>query len=382
MSGTARSLVASSAIVFALLLGACSATYQKFDSPKHLRELYVDRLGPVGETLEVPYDLDLELKTQVLERLNPARSERQRTNDIIDFVFGWLDLEYALTPTRNANETFYAREGNCLSFVNLFVGIAREQRLNPVYVEVNDLQKWNYRDGVVVSQGHIVAGIYLDGQLTTYDFLPYRSKSYRNLNPIDDLAASAHFYNNLAAEALLEDDVSRALDLVAVAVALAPDFTKALNNKGVALMRVGRVGEALELYQRALARDPMDVALLSNTVRAYQLQGNEDKAREYLALLEQTNHTSPYFFVYRGDRALARGDTDEALNYLRRALKRDSEIPEVHLGLARVYIATGEVDKARHHVQRALRLDATHTGARRLARMLSTDFQVQEASQP
>ena len=374
--------VARGAAVFALFLSGCTTTYEPFDSQKHLRELYLERLGPAGESLEVPYELDLEVKTAVQERLNPARSERQRTNDIIDFVFGWLDLEYALTPTRNAVQTFQTREGNCLSFVNLFVGIAREQRLSPVYVEVNDLQKWNYRDGVVVSQGHIVAGLYLDGQLSTYDFLPYRPKSYRNLNPIDDLTAAAHYYNNLAAEALLQDDVSRALDLVSVALALAPDFVKAVNNKGVALMRIGRGSEALALYEAALKREPMDVALLSNTARAYQLTGEAEKATEYLGRLEETNHSSPYFFVYRGERALGRGDTEEALEYMRKALKRDSEIPEVHIGLVRVYLATGEVDKARHHLQRALKLDATHSEARRLARMLSTGEVTQGASQP
>ena len=57
--------------------------------------------------------------------------------------------------------------------------MAREQGLNPFYVEVTDYQKWNHREGMVVSQGHIVAGMYLDGELKTYDFLPYRPKAYR-----------------------------------------------------------------------------------------------------------------------------------------------------------------------------------------------------------
>ena len=107
-------------------------------------------------------------------------------------------------------ETYRTRSGNCLSFVNLFVGVAREPGLTPYYVEVTDLQKWNHRDGMVVSQGHIVAGMYLDGVLRTFDFLPYRQKAYKDFNPIDDLTAAAHYYNNLGAEALLAGDLERA----------------------------------------------------------------------------------------------------------------------------------------------------------------------------
>ena len=93
-----------------------------------------------------------------------------------DFVFESLDLQYELSPTRDAIGTFQARSGNCLSFVNLFVGMSREVQLNPFYVEVTDFQRWNYREGVVVSQGHIVAGMSVDGELSTFDFLPYQAQ--------------------------------------------------------------------------------------------------------------------------------------------------------------------------------------------------------------
>ena len=55
---------------------------------------------------------------------------------------------------------------------------------------------------------------------------------------------------------------------------------------------------------------------------------------------------------------------------MRDALAIDTEIPEVHLGIAKVYLATGERGKARHHVERALKLDATHPEARRFANLL------------
>ena len=255
--------------------------------------------------------------------------------------------------------------------MNLFVGLGRELRLNPFYVEVEDYQRWNYQEGVVVSRGHIVAGMYVDGELSTFDFLPYTPKSYRDFNPITDVEAMAHYYNNLGAEALMQGNDPAAYPNLQVAVQLAPAFDKALNNLGVAHLRRGEVDEAITLYERARDAFPENVPILSNLTRAYQQAGETEKATALLDYLETINQSNPFFYVYRGDMALARGDSTEALEYMRRAYKTDSEIPEVHVGLVRVYVAVGDLEKAQHHIERALKLDATHEEARKFAAMLA-----------
>jgi tetratricopeptide (TPR) repeat protein len=361
----------------ALLLTGCSTTLspsRSFDSDAYLRDQSVERLGPATAAgLPVPFEIDERIVALAEGRINRGASERVRTEQITDFIFGFLDLEYRLEPTRSALETFRDREGNCLSFVNLFVGLAREYRLSPFYVEVEDYQRWNYSEGMVVSHGHIVAGLRVDGHLETYDFLPYRRKSYRDFNPIDDLKASAHYYNNLAAEALMRGDLNRAESLARIAVGLAPWFEKAVNNLGVVLLRKGEPQRALELLTEALEQKPKNVPLLTNTARAYQETGRIDEANELLARLEGLQETNPFFFVYRGEVALAQNDLEGALEYMRKAFRQDSENPQVHVGLVKVYLAMGEREKALHHVERALRLDATHEEARRYAAMLTRD---------
>ena len=183
-------------------LGWACSQYEPFDSKAYLLKQYEERLGKdEAAKIEVPYDLPVDVLSRVMGRIDPGAQDLNKIENILDFVFGpgGLELQYKLTPTRSATQTYYAREGNCLSFVNLFVGVARAVQLNPSYVEVRDLQRWNYKDGVVLSQGHIVAGLEREGNLSTFDFLPYRAKSYRDLNPISDLTATAHFDNNLGA---------------------------------------------------------------------------------------------------------------------------------------------------------------------------------------
>lgn len=351
---------------------AVTSPSRSFDSEEYLREQFAERVGPeIAATLPIPYRVDEAVVAASEGRINRGASERERTDQLTDFIFGYLDLEYRLEPTRSALETFRDREGNCLSFVNLFVGLAREYRLNPFYVEVEDYQRWNYNQGMVVSHGHIVAGMRVDGYLETFDFLPYRRKSYRDFNPIDDLKASAHYYNNLAAEALMRGDLDRAEELAGIAVGLAPWFEKAVNNLGVVLLRRGQPAKALELLARALEEQPENVPLLTNTARAYQELGRESEADELLVRLESLQGSNPYFFVYRGEVALAQNDLDGALDYMRKAFRRDSENPQVHVGLVKVYLALGEREKALHHVERALRLDATHEEARKYAALLT-----------
>ena len=355
----------------ASLACAIQAPYQPLDTMEELRTEQAQRLGSErASQVTIPFEVDSAVIQAADGRISIAASERVRTQQIQDFIFSWLDLKYSLMPTRSAVEAFHAREANCLSFVNLFVGLGRQHRLNPFYVEVEDYKRWSYQEGTVVSHGHIVAGMYVDGDLTTFDFLPYRAKSYRDFEPIGDIKATAHYYNNLGAEALISGELERARDLLRVAVDLSPDFTKALNNLGVSLLRLGNVDEAVALYRRGLEVNATDVALLTNLARGFQALGDEEEAFALLDRVEELDDANPFIFVYRGELALADQDYPKALTYMRKALRLDSEIPEVHLGLAKVFFSLGELDRARHHVERTLKLDATHAEARKYAALL------------
>jgi tetratricopeptide (TPR) repeat protein len=356
----------------AMLATAGCSQYQAFDSATYLRQQYAREVGAqAAARIEVPFEIDGEIRTAVA-KLPKISSELRRVNQVNDMIFDGLQLQYLLAPTKNAVETYRTRSGNCLSFVNLFVGLGRELGLSPYYVEVTDLQKWNHRDGMVVSQGHIVAGLYIDGVLRPFDFLPYRQKAYKAFNPIDDLTAAAHYYNNLGAEALLGGDLPRAQALLTTASGIAPRFDKAINNLGVVQARSGAPEKALETYRRGLEIKPDDSTLQVNMARALQELGRADEATALLAKVEAGNTSNPFFFVYEGEVALAKGENDKALDYMVRALRLDSELPEIHLGLVKVYLALGDLEKARHYLGRALKLDATNQDALRYARLLGS----------
>ena len=353
-----------------LLAGCAGGAPTEFDSAEYLRRQIEPALGAAAKDVPLPFELAPELSAEAGRKLKATGDDRERAGRVVDYIFHGLDLEYAIEPTRDANGTFRSHAGNCLSFVNLFVALARQVRLSPFYVEVEDYQRWNHRQGMVISQGHIVAGLYIGGDLKTYDFMPYRVKSYRDFEPIDDLTATAHYYNNLGAEALLAGQDEEAGRFLELAGRIDPKFVKGINNLGVLQARRGEHAKAIELYLGALEIEPQNVPVLTNLARAYQQTGRAAEADEILASVEGVHHTNPFFYVYRADLALSRGDGRKALDLLRQALALDSETPEVHLALTRVYVANGEIDKARHHLERAIGLDPSHPEARQLAALL------------
>lgn len=362
------------------------AVYLPFNSIEHTRQESANRVGEeLAPELKIPYELDEEVLEYVTGRISPGASDKHKVDQVLDLIFSGVGLEYSLTPTRDAVETFHSRRANCLAFTHLFVGIGRSQNMNPFYVEVEDYQRWSYQDGTVVSRGHIVAGMFVDGSLATYDFLPYRRKAYRDFKTIDDLTAMAHHYNNLAAEALIDGDLIAAERNLEIATRLDPDFDKAINNLGVFYLRQGRAQAAVEVYEAALVDWPENVPILTNVIRAYREVGRMADSQLMITRLEQLDHSNPFFFVSRGLAVLDGGEFERALAYMRDALRIDTEIPEVHLGLARVYLAMGQTEKSRHHVERALKLDATHFEARKFARLLneptSTEI-LMESGQP
>lgn len=363
------SVLASTLTLVAVAAG-CSQ-YRTVDSVAELRTAMQRRLaGGSADQLVVPFEIDDEIRRQLAAYRSRTRNERRQTEEILDFVFDEFGLRYVGAPTRNAVETFDSHEGNCLSFVNLFIGLARDIGLHPFYVEVEDYQRWSFEEGAVLSRGHIVAGMLLDGRLSTFDFLPYRPKAYRDLEPIDDLTAAAHYYNNLGAEALLRGEDGKAEDHLLLAHALAPDFAKAINNLGIVYLRRGETGRAVALLREGLEEHPEDVPLLTNLARALTRGGHSEEATAILDRLERIRQLSPSYYLFRAMEELAADDPRAALRQLREAQRLDPDLPALHLALAKVYLAMGDAEEGRRQLRRTLELDPADEEARRLSEEL------------
>ena len=87
------------------------------------------------------------------------------------------------------------------------------------------------------------------------------------------LLAEAH--NGLAGTLASQGDFRTAATHYAAAVALRPDFDRALNNLGVMMMKLGEPDRAIHYFQEAVRHHPEYAEARSNLDRAKQVRDEQ-----------------------------------------------------------------------------------------------------------
>ncbi|MEQ9568239.1 MAG: transglutaminase domain-containing protein, partial [Pseudomonadales bacterium] len=132
----------------ALAVGACAAQPPGVQAPaiSHAELLRGDRLGISRDAAPPPVSLTAvnEDMRAFLRQHVPAGLGPTRTIELIlqALLQDGLQLRYDNFRTFTAEEAFYQREGNCMSFTNLFVALAREAGVNARYQEVEIPPSW------------------------------------------------------------------------------------------------------------------------------------------------------------------------------------------------------------------------------------------------
>ena len=181
--------------------------------------------------------------TAMLDRLlakNDSPALRIAKIQTLLFNEGYLNLQYSESQTLTADEVFRSRRGNCLSAMNLYIAMARYAGIDAAFQTVSVRPEWNRRGELLILSRHINASGSL-GYKRKYivDFTPEIQLQQLTAKPVSDLYARALFFNNLGAEALVSDDLERALEYFKNALFLKPDLAIAWNNIGAAFNRVG-----------------------------------------------------------------------------------------------------------------------------------------------
>ena len=106
-----------------------------------------------------PLALNDDIKQRV-DNVIPANARDERKVELIqEFLYGdeYLHIQYSDERTHTAQEAFYAREGNCLSVMNLYVAIARYVGVHANFQTVRVQPSWDRRGDVLVLSEHINA---------------------------------------------------------------------------------------------------------------------------------------------------------------------------------------------------------------------------------
>lgn len=152
--------------------------------------------------------------------------------------------------------------------------------------------------------------------------------------------------------------------------ALAPEDPAGRNLSGILYREAGELPQALDEFERALARDPEAAPILRNAARAALSLGNGLAAERFALSLLALDPEDAIGLAARGLARVQRGDYAAARDDLERALRDESAPVDVEVILARVLSAAGERARGLALARRAVERDPSHEAARALLREL------------
>lgn len=316
--------------------------------------------GPVvqvndADVLAVSPAMDEFLERYVLKYSNPQTRLEMLVTAVVKS--GVLGFDYDGTHTMTASEAFKSRKGNCVAFSNLMVALARRAGLDAHYQEVSLSPQWSdFEDDTVLLFKHVNVVIEIRNMSWVVDVsrLDIRPTDRRRI--IKDSYAKALYLNNIAVEALLENDLPRAYAYMRRAIDTDAGVTDSWVNLGVIYGRNNQLHDAVFAFNQALQIDPDEHSALSNLYEIYVAQENTESAAALEARVERYRRNNPYYLLRLSDEALEQDQYKESISLLRKAIQKKNDDHKLHFALAKTQYLSGELAEAESSLMRAREL--------------------------
>jgi Flp pilus assembly protein TadD len=279
---------------------------------------------------------------------------------------GTFGLEYD-DVTRTASETFRLRTGNCLSFSNMFLAMARNVGLDAQYQEVDVPPDWTLDKETFVLSRHINIHVNLGVAGTrVVDFNIGDFRTSYDMRKISDARALAHYYNNIGVESMQAGDTAAAFYFFRKAIAEHDRlFSPAWTNLGILYGRNGLLAYAEAAHHQALKVGKSDLVALSNLARLYERRGDPERAAACRKKVMHHRMHNPYYRYNLARDALAAGDWRTAIGHLKFAMRKRPKEDRFCFQLGRAYLLKGDENAAQRWFARARELAATNAQKQR-----------------
>jgi Flp pilus assembly protein TadD len=360
----------SGLILAAFVAAACASTPTQDRQQWLAEQLRARDLDP--QEVIFPFEATPEMEVWVGENIVGSGAVEARLKRILDALLSEdrINFGYEVGRTVTASEVFSEPTGNCLSFANLFVALARAAEIPVYFMDVDDIRRFEKDGDLVIVSGHVTAGYGPPQQRLVLEFNIGPQVDYRLAQPIADLTAVALYYSNRGAEELRAGDNAEALEWLETAALLDPQLAGSWVNLGVARRRNGDLAGAEQAYRRALEVDPRTASAYQNLAAMLRHRGQEEEALELLALVERIGSRNPYNYLSLGDLSLRQGRVDEAGRFYRKAVNLAPGEAEPAAAMGYWALAGGDLKMARRWLKKARKADPDNGRVRRLEQRL------------
>ena len=184
----------------------------------------MDQVAGIAPTPDL-LALDDEMREFVARYTEGVKSDRQRLKMLHGALIGAgsHDLQYDPFADGTAQEAFHRGSANCLSYASLFIALAREADLDASYQWLEIKPEWSLIGERVAVRLHVNTRIDL-GRHAQYmvDLDPVASRDVANTDRLSDRDGLALYHNNLAMDALSQEEVTAAWAHTVQAIRLSP----------------------------------------------------------------------------------------------------------------------------------------------------------------
>ncbi len=343
------------------LLSACASPSIVPDQPV-ISTADLLRATPLAGGTDVPDLPDIavlavsaDMRDFLDQHVNRQHGRTLKLHELLQAIIteGRFGLEYDET-TRTAQETFAARRGNCLSFTNLFVALAREVGINATYQEIDIPPNWSHEGGVYMLTRHVNVIVETGGSnVREVDFNIDDFQSSHNRKLISDARALAHYYSNIGAEFLQQDKPIEALRYFRKAAASDEDFAPVWSNLGVLYSRAKHFDYAEAAYLQALRLNPGELVAMSNLGQLYQFQGKHELANQYYMQSNQHRLQNPYYRYHLAREAFLGENYATAIKHLKYSLQKKKSEDSFYFLMGLSYLGKGDAVVAQRYLRRA-----------------------------
>jgi len=253
--------------------------------------------------------------------------------------------------TRTAQETFRDQHGNCLSFTNMFVAMARHMGLDASYQEVDIPPDWSSAGHAFLLSEHVNVYVnmrhgstrIIDFNTRVVDFYIHELESTYERRVISDQRARAHYFNNIGVEQmLLRGDTLLALANFRESIRADESFASAWTNLGTLHRRDGYTAHAEAAYLKALEADPSNLVAMSNLANLYEEEGHPQFAEMYQGRVESHRMQNPYYRFHLASQAFVNGDYRGSINHLKYAIRKRKDEDRFYSLMSLNYLMSGD----------------------------------------
>lgn len=270
------------------------------------------------------------------------------------------DFSYEYS-TYTASEALTLNRGNCMTLAMVTTALANLTDIQIEYqlIDTSPVYRLNL-EGSVANRGvHIRSLVYKPQEDDAYtpsgiqvDFFPSESGSL--VGNVSNNEYIAIYYRNIAAQAISDEDYSRAYWFTLESMKYDPVNSDALNMMAVTYKRVGDLTKAEEIYLYGITNADDKLTLLKNYHILLTSQGRSEEARDVNRRLLSMDDTSPIHWFNVALNSYDSNDFNGAIRFYNRALEIAPYLHEAHLGIALSYYQLGNLRRAEYAFAEAL----------------------------